>query len=98
MQLNYARALNEDDGATLDELREAVTALEETAPIARRVLPDAIAIAQGGRVKRVAVVHGFGGLFVRKLLASLLALSPVKPARLFRDQYEEGVAWAAAWC
>ena len=38
MQLNYARALNEDDGATLDELREAVTTLEETAPIARRVL------------------------------------------------------------
>ena len=35
---NYARALHEDDGATLDDLRKAVTTLEETAPIARRVL------------------------------------------------------------
>ena len=31
-------ALYEDDGATLDELREAVTTLEDTERIARRVL------------------------------------------------------------
>ena len=35
---NYARALYKDDGATLDDLREAVTTLEEIEPIARRVL------------------------------------------------------------
>ena len=38
MRTNYALALYEDDGATLDDLREAVTTLEETARTARRVL------------------------------------------------------------
>ena len=36
--MNYARALFADPGATLDDLREAVTTLEDTARIARRVL------------------------------------------------------------
>ena len=44
----YARALYFDPGATLDDLREAVTTLEDADPIARRVLgssnPVAIAI------------------------------------------------------
>ena len=41
MRLVYARALYDDRGATLDDLREAVTPLDETARIARRVLgPD----------------------------------------------------------
>ena len=35
---NYARTLYEDAGATLDDLREAETTLEDTARIARRVL------------------------------------------------------------
>ena len=34
---SYARALYEDDSATLEDLREAVTTLEETEQIARRV-------------------------------------------------------------
>ena len=38
MRWNYAVALHGDDGATLDDLREAVTTLEETTQIARRVL------------------------------------------------------------
>ena len=37
----YARALYKDDAATLDELREAVTTLEELARTARRVLGSA---------------------------------------------------------
>ena len=37
----YAEALYKDDGATLDDLREAVTTLDETARIARRVLGSA---------------------------------------------------------
>ena len=41
MKWNYARALYEDPGATLDDLREAVTTLEETEPTARRVLGGA---------------------------------------------------------
>ena len=41
MRMNYAKALYEDDGATLDNLREAVTTLEETERTARRVLGGA---------------------------------------------------------
>ena len=41
----YARAIYEDDCATLDDLREAVTTLEETERIARRVLGGAHPIA-----------------------------------------------------
>ena len=37
----YARALYEDPGATLDDLRAAVTTLEDVARIARRVFGGA---------------------------------------------------------
>ena len=37
----YARSLCEDDGATLDDLREAVTTFEDAGRIARRVLGGA---------------------------------------------------------
>ena len=38
MRWTYAQSLNKDPGATLDDLREAVTMLEDAARIARRVL------------------------------------------------------------
>ena len=41
MRKNYARALCGADGATLDDHREAVTTLEDTDRIARRVLGGA---------------------------------------------------------
>jgi len=41
MRWNYGDALYKDDGATLADLREAVTTLEELAPYARRVLGGA---------------------------------------------------------
>ena len=41
MRWIYAEALYKDDGATLDDLREAVTTLEETERTARRVLGGA---------------------------------------------------------
>ncbi|CAH0379494.1 unnamed protein product [Pelagomonas calceolata] len=41
MRWTYADTLHEDPGATLDELREAVTTLEDTASTARRVLGGA---------------------------------------------------------
>ena len=47
MRLNYAAALSEADGATLDDLREAVTTLEDAARIARRVLGGAHPITTG---------------------------------------------------
>ena len=59
MRLNYARALYKDDGATLDDLREAVTTLEETASIARRVLgsthPVTVSVEQCLRDSRAAL-------------------------------------------
>ena len=47
MRNNYAEALYEDASATLDDLREAVTTLEEVEPIARRVLGGAHPTAVG---------------------------------------------------
>ncbi len=41
MKALYAEALYNDPGATLDDLREAVTTLEDTAPTARRVFGSA---------------------------------------------------------
>ena len=41
MRSLYAAALYKDPGATLDDLHEAVTTLEETTRIARRVLGGA---------------------------------------------------------
>ena len=41
MRWVYAEALYEDDSATLDDIREAVTTLEDTARIAQRVLGGA---------------------------------------------------------
>ena len=41
MQWNYARALSKNPSATLDDLREAVTTLEEIERTARRVLGGA---------------------------------------------------------
>ena len=38
MRTIYASALYRDDGATLDDLREAVSTLEDSERIARRVL------------------------------------------------------------
>ena len=57
MRKNYARAIYEDDGATLDDVREAVTTLEDVAPTARRVLGGAHPITVGlGRDLRKARV------------------------------------------
>ena len=41
MRWNYAGALCKDPAATLDDLRETVTTLEDVAPTARRVLGGA---------------------------------------------------------
>ena len=43
----YARSLCEDDGATLDDLREAVTTFEDATRIGRRVLGAAHPTALG---------------------------------------------------
>ena len=41
MRWIYAQSLYEDNGATLDDLREAVATLEDAARIARRVIGGA---------------------------------------------------------
>jgi hypothetical protein len=59
MTLLYSRTLYLNDGATLDDLREAVTTLEETEPIARRVFggahPHTEGIANSLRAARAAL-------------------------------------------
>ena len=56
MRWIYARALSRADGATLDDVREAVTSLEELERTARRVLggahPDAVEIEKSLREAR----------------------------------------------
>jgi len=51
MRTLYAQALYKDPDATLDDLREAVTTLEDLERIARRVLggahPDTVGIRDG---------------------------------------------------
>ena len=47
MRWYFAVALYQDEGASLDDLREAVTSLEELAPYARRLLGGAHPIATG---------------------------------------------------
>ena len=55
----YARALYEDDDATLEDLREAVTTLEDAERTARRVLgsahPDVASIEKSLRKARAAL-------------------------------------------
>ena len=55
----YAGALYEDAGASLDDLREAVTTLEDAARIARRVLggahPTTVGIERNLRESRAAL-------------------------------------------
>ena len=56
MRWNYAKALYRDDGATLDDLREAMETLEETARTARRLLggahPDVVGMERELRQSR----------------------------------------------
>ena len=47
MRWNYAQSLYKDDGATLDDVREAVTTLEETERTARRVFGSAYPTTEG---------------------------------------------------
>lgn len=77
-----------------------VQSLTSLVPVARMVLPDAISIASSGLVRRVAVIHSFGGVLARSMMSSLASLSPVSPCRVFRGEANESVtaiAWIAAW-
>ena len=47
MRTNYARALYQDPGVTLSDLREAVSTLEDVAGISRRVMSGAHPITKG---------------------------------------------------
>ena len=59
MRALYAQAIYRDEGATLDDLREAVTALEEIERITRRVFggthPLTVDIGRDLRDARVAL-------------------------------------------
>ena len=59
VRLNYAKTLYKDKGATLEDLREAVTTFEDAERIARRVLggahPMTLAIEETLRAVRAAL-------------------------------------------
>ena len=59
MKTLYAQSLYHDAAATLDDLRQAVTTLEDTERTARRVLggahPDAVGIESSLRYARAAL-------------------------------------------
>ena len=59
VRLNYAAALHNNEGATLEDLREAVTTFEEAERIARRVLggahPMTVGIGEPLRLARAAL-------------------------------------------
>ncbi|CAH0365938.1 unnamed protein product [Pelagomonas calceolata] len=59
LRWTYARALSKDDGATLDDLREAVTTLEDTARTAQRVFgrahPMVVQLERSLRESRAAL-------------------------------------------
>ena len=59
MRVNYAMALYVDTSATLDDIREAVTTLEETSRTARRVLggahPEVVGIETSLRYARLVL-------------------------------------------
>ena len=63
MRSNYGRALFKDEGATLDDLREAVTTLEDAGRIARRVFGGANPLTEGIEAElrnaRAALRRGF---------------------------------------
>ena len=56
MRHNYAQSLYLDNGATLDDLREAVSTLEDAERIGRRVLggenPTAVTIGEALKISR----------------------------------------------
>ena len=59
MRWTYGQSLYQDSAATLDDLREAVTTLEDTERTARRVFggahPDAVGIEESLRDARAAL-------------------------------------------
>ena len=71
--MNYARALYEDPAATLDDLREAVTTLEDAERTARRVLggghPTTEGIEECLQDARVALNAGVRSAAVDALVA-----------------------------
>ena len=72
MRWNYARALYYDAGATLDDLREAVTTLEDAERTARRVLggahPTTVGIEEelraAFRARETALAEALAGMRV----------------------------------
>ena len=78
MRMNYATTLYLDAGATLDDLREAVTTLEDAERTARRVLgggqPTAVGMEQSLRQARAVLSAREGDL--EPLRAAVEAMAP----------------------
>jgi len=95
MRANYARTLYESPSATLDDLREAVTTLEETAEIARHVLGGAhpvtthikATLREAREAREAPVSHALRGFGVSAVFFAVAAASWKRGA----------VGWAVIW-
>ena len=79
MRANYARALHRADGATLDDLGEAVATLEEIEQIARRVFGGAHPLTQNlerGLRKARAVLRAREGDDVSSVCDAVEKMTP----------------------
>ena len=79
MRTNCARALYEDPAATLDDLREAVTTLEDAGRIARRVFGGAHPLAaavEGGLRQAQEALRARKGDDVSALRDLMAAMPP----------------------
>ena len=72
MRCIYAQSLYKDDGATLDDLHEAVNTLEEIEPTARRVMGGAHPITEGIEDE----LQNARAALARKTLSQLLSPPP----------------------
>ena len=72
MRWNYAKALYRAEGATLDDLHEAVTRLEDTERTARRVMGGAHPITEGIEDE----LQNARAALARKTLSQLLSPPP----------------------
>ena len=78
MRTIYAVALSCNDGATLDDLREAVTTLEDSERIARRVLGGAHPVTEGTEcalqeAREALCARDGGGSAIREAVEAMTA-------------------------
>ena len=79
MSRTFAQTLFKDPTSTLDDLREAVTTLEDVIPIARRVLGDNDRLALKMRRNYAMVLYKDAGATLDDLREAVTTLEEIEP-------------------